>query len=165
MTTDTDKYESLLIRILTGIAHRQIVVRPEWIGTRRLSLNCDVHPDDMGLVMGGKGACIKSLQFVFRWIAKAHQMDHIGIFLFSPGDRTTKYNCPKNGWNEASALDLATDLIEATGNEVLHLRIEQNHGCVGLVVQPELPKELAAAVNAVLDSYGKSHGVCFGLAL
>lgn len=156
--------KQLLQRILDGISHQPVTVRETVLGTRNFKYECDVSVNDMGLVMGKEGKCIKAIQLIFHAIAKNKRMDRIAVFLHSGSEKDKKlYSGPKTGWDPQAAVTLAEDIMTAFGHPIIHLRTEEISGCLGIIVQPELPEPLLTAVHTVIETYGKSHGQCIGL--
>lgn len=165
MNSEKPKHYALISRILSGIAYQPIrEIRVERSGTLSVSFVCYVDASDMGLLCGQKGVVIKSIQQIFKFIAKKENLKHLGVFLRVHGGSTKRVKGRKAGWDPEEATNLAYEIIEATGHHIAHTRFEETEDCLGLIVEPKIPEPLFTAIHTVLDHLGKSYGKIFGLA-
>lgn len=154
-------YKNLLTTVLAGIAHGSVHVEEQWTGLRSCALIATCHKNEQGILMGANAKNIKALQKIFKAIGNNRQ-DRVSITLNGAGEPTGKVNGYKD-WSPDEASNLFHELIQETGVDPIHWRLEPVRGGTGIVCHPNPPGQLGEALNTVMEAYGKSHNHNFGL--
>lgn len=161
--TEITEYQQLLSDILNDLSHRQdITVEQEWRGTLNVVLRPEVHEEEMGLIAGKGGTCLKAIQNLFLWVARSHRLKRIDICVGVVGQKTENFDQRKT-WDTDKASNFAHRLITAGGHELFHSRIERLNNCYHLIVSPEIEEPLFSIIHTILENYGLIHSERFGL--
>lgn len=160
---ETTEYQQLLTDILNDLSHRRdIVVEQEWKGTLNVVLRPEVHCQEMGLIAGKEGQCLKAIQSLFRFVARTHKLRRIDICVEVFGEKNENFNRRKPWLNE-QAITFAHRIIRAAGHDLYHARLEQKNDCYHLIVSPEIEEPLFTIIHTILENYGLIHSERFGL--